>query len=216
MSLLTEENNIFSTGDGTPRANGFEKFQIRGILPPLHKSFPRLRRFNIYRRKISNSLCLEKCYHEDPARESPRIIRHEVSSDYIWLHHICRQIYHHGINCTQCTKTQNGKRKLITLGLFFQAICWKTTRAFCTKGRDNLGFQRSLVPLWGKKLYIFSCIDFFSKLPSAKITSNTSNHSVIDTTQDEIYFLVIGKLFRVERGSCRKNQYFELFYNPKK
>ena len=104
-------------------------------------------------------------------------------AQHIWWPHINRQIYFHGINCTQCTQTGKKIKGIIptTQTSEFPALSEPNEEI-------NFDFVGSLDNTWGKNKRLY--IDRFSKFPSAKITSSTSSNTVIEFVQ--VYFYLHG------------------------
>ena len=100
-------------------------------------------------------------------------------AQYIWWPHINRQIYFHGINCTQCNQTGKNIKSIIPTTQISELPALSEPNE-----ELNLNFAGPLDNNWGKNKYILLCIDRFSKFPSAKSTSSTSSNTVIEFLQD--------------------------------
>ena len=129
-------------------------------------------------------------------------------AQYIWWPHINRQIYFHGINCTQCTQTGKNIKSIIPTTQVSELPALSEPNE-----EPNFDFYGPLDNNWGKNKYILLCIDRFSKFPSAKITSSTSSNTVIDFLQDYFYHHGIPNSLRVDHASCFTSQDFILFCN---
>ena len=129
-------------------------------------------------------------------------------AQYIWWPHINRQIYFHGINCTQCTQTGKIIKSIIPTTQISEL-----PTLFEPNEELNLDFAGPLDSNWGNNKYILLCIDRFSKFPSAKITSSTSSNTVIEFLQDYFYLHGIPNSIRVDHASCFTSQDFKLFCN---
>ena len=129
-------------------------------------------------------------------------------AQYIWWPHINRQIYFHGINCTQCTQTGKNIKSIIPTSQISELPALPEPNE-----ELNLDFAGPLDNNWGKNKYILLCIDRFSKFPSAKITSSTSSNTVIEFLQDYFYLHGIPNSIRVDHASCFTSQDYKLFCN---
>ena len=129
-------------------------------------------------------------------------------AQYIWWPHINRQIYFHGINCTQCTQTGKNIKSIIPTTQISELPALSEPNE-----ELNLDFTGPLDNTWGKNKYILLCIDRFSKFPSAKITSSTSSNTVIEFLKDYFYLDGIPNSIRVDHESCFTSQHFKLFCN---
>ena len=126
-------------------------------------------------------------------------------AQYIWWPHINRQIYFHGINCTQCTQTGKNIKSIIP-----STRISELPALFEPDEELNLDFAGPLDNTWGNNKYILLCIDRFSKFPSTKITSSTSSKTAIELLQDCFNLHGISNSIRV---SCFTSQDFKLFCN---
>ena len=131
-------------------------------------------------------------------------------AQYIWWPHINRQIYFHGINCSECTSA--GK----SLKTFIPNSQTSELPPILEPNEElNLDFAGPLDSYWGSNKYILLCIDRFSKFQSAKITSSTSAKTVIDFLQDYIFLHGIPYSIRVDHATCFSSQDFKLFCDSK-
>ena len=121
-----------------------------------------------------------------------------------WWPHINRQIYFHGINCTQCTQTGKNIKSIIPTTQISELPA-----LFEPNEELNLDFAGPLDNNWGNNKYILLCIDRFSKFPSAKITSSTSSNTVIEFLQDYFYLHGIPNSICVDHASCFTSQNFK-------
>ena len=90
-------------------------------------------------------------------------------AQYIWWPHINRQIYFHGINCSECTSAGKSLKTVIPNSQISELHPLSEPNE-----ELNLGFAGPLDSYWGSNKYILFCIDRFSNFPSAKTTSSTS------------------------------------------
>ena len=126
-------------------------------------------------------------------------------TQYIWWPHINRQIYFHGINCSECTLAGKNLKTVILNSQFSEL-----PPLLESNKELNLGFAGPLDSYWGSNKYILLCIDRFSKFPSAKITSSTSAKTVIEFLQDYIILHGIPYSIRVDHATCFTSQDFKL------
>ena len=127
-------------------------------------------------------------------------------AEYLWWPHIYREIYHHGKSCSQCLKA--GKNIKALLGT--DNITKLPTLSFANE-EINLDFAGPLDAFWGKQKYIILCIDWFTKLPLAKIVGNTSANSVISFLNDYCHLQGFPWKIRVDHGSCFLSHNFKKF-----
>ena len=127
-------------------------------------------------------------------------------AQYIWWPHIKRQIYFHGINCSECTKTGKTLKSIITNLQIIEIL------PLLEPNKElNLDFAGLLHSHLGLNKYILICIDRFSKFSSAKFTSSTSSKTVIEFLQDYIFLHGIPYSIRVDHASCFTSLDFKLF-----
>ena len=127
-------------------------------------------------------------------------------AQYIWWPHINRQIYFHGINCSECTSAGKNIKSVIPISQISELPPLSEPNE-----ELNLDFAGPLDSYWGSNKYILLCIDRFSKFPSAKITSSTSSKTVIEFLQDYIFLHGIPYSIRVDHATCFTSQDFKSF-----
>ena len=66
----------------------------------------------------------------------------------------------------------------------------------------DLDFAGPLDKNWGSSKYLLTCVDCFSKFPSAKVVNNTSAASILSFMSDYCHFHGFPKSIRVDHGSC--------------
>ena len=129
-------------------------------------------------------------------------------AQYIWWPHINRQIYFHGINCSQCTQTGTNIKSIIPT-----TQTSELTPLSEPNEKLNLDFAGPIDNTWETNKYILFCIDRFSKFPSAKITSTTSSNTLIEFVQDYFYLKGNPNSILVDHASCFTSQDVKLFCN---
>ena len=127
-------------------------------------------------------------------------------AQYIWWPHINRQIYFHGINCSECTSAGKNPKTVIP-----NSQISELPPLLEPNEELNLDFAGPLDSYSGSNKLILLCIDRFSKLLSAKITSSTSTKTVIEFLQDYIFLHGIPYSIRVDHATCFTSQDFKLF-----
>ena len=127
-------------------------------------------------------------------------------AQYIWWPHINRQIYFHGINCSECTSAGKNIKSVIPNSQISELPPLSEPNE-----ELDLDFAGPLDSYWGSNKYILLCIDRFSKFPSAKITSSTSSKTVIEFLQDYIFLHGIPYSIRVDHATCFTSQDFKSF-----
>ena len=127
-------------------------------------------------------------------------------AQYIWWPHINRQIYVHGINCSQCTQTVKNIKSIIP-----STQISKLSTLSEPNEELNFDFAGPMDSIWRKNKYLLLCIDRFLKFPSAKITSSTSSNTVIEFLQDYFYPHGIPISIHVDHASCFTSQDFKVF-----
>ena len=132
-------------------------------------------------------------------------------SENIWWPHLYREVYYHGKVCIQCINSC--KNLKVILGT-------NNTEKFpiLTKSNEevDLDFAGPLAKNWGNSKYILLYIDRFSKLPSAKVVSNTSASSILSLMTGYCHLHGFPKSTRADHGSfftsfdfrnfCEKNK----------
>ena len=127
-------------------------------------------------------------------------------AQYIWWPHINRQIYFHGINCSDCTSAGKNLKTVIP-----NSQISELPPLLEPNEELNLDFAGPLDSYWGSNKYILFYIDRFSKFPSAKTTSSTSTKTVIEFLQDYIFLHGIPYSIRVDHATFFTSQDFKLF-----
>ena len=127
-------------------------------------------------------------------------------AQYIWWPHINRQIYFHGINCSECTSAGKNIKSVIPNSQISELPPLSEPNE-----ELDLDFAGPLDSYWGSNKYILLCIDRFSKFPSAKITSSTSSKTVIEFLQDYIFLHGVPYSIRVDHATCFTKQDFKSF-----
>ena len=134
----------------------------------------------------------------------------KYQAQYVWWPHINRQIYFHGINCSECTLAAKNLKTIIPNS--------QTSELPPFLGANeelNLDFAGPLDSYWGSNYYILLCFDRFSKFPSAKITSSTSAKTVIKFLKDYLFLHGIPYSIRIDHAICFTSQDFKLFCDSK-
>ena len=119
-----------------------------------------------------------------------------LATQYIWWPKIFREIQVHGENCIECVKAGKNLKPLSnhnTLG--------KLPTVVEPNQEMELDFAGPLPLVWGTNKYILSCVDRFSKFPSAQITSSTSTKSIINFLSKYIALHGIPRTIRTDQGS---------------
>ena len=138
----------------------------------------------------------------------PGQFRMKYLAQYIWWPHINRQIYFHGINCSQCTQTGKNTKSIIPKTQINQLPPLSEVNA-----QINFDFVGPLDSNWGKNKNLLLCIDRFSKFPSAEITSCTYSNTVVELLQDDFYLHGIPISIRVDHSSCFTSQDLKILFN---
>ena len=125
-------------------------------------------------------------------------------AQYIWWPHINRQIYFHGINCSECTKTSKNLRSIIP-----NSQISELPPLLEPNEELNLDFAGPLDSHWCTKNNTLLCID------RSKITTSSSSKTVIEFLQDYIFLHGIPYI-RVDHASCFTSQDFKLFCDSNK
>ena len=119
-----------------------------------------------------------------------------LAIQYIWWPKFYREIQVHGENCIECVKAGKNLQSLANnhnLG------------KLPTFGEPNqemeFNFDGPLPLTWGTKKYILVCVDQFSKLALAQITSSTSAKSIISFLSKYIALHGIPRTIRTDQGS---------------
>ena len=127
-------------------------------------------------------------------------------AQYIWWPHINRQIYFHGINCSECTNTCKSLKSII-----LNSQISELPPLLEPNEKLNLDFAGFLDLHWGLNKHILICIDRFFKVSFAKnyfINFIKNSYWVI---QDYIFIHGIPYSIRVDHASCFTSQDFKLF-----
>ena len=108
-------------------------------------------------------------------------------AQYFWWPHINRQIYFHGINCTQCIQIGKNIKSIIPTTQISELPA-----LFEPNEELNLDFAGPLDNTWGNNRYILLCIDRFSNFLQLKL--HLQRHQTRQSKSFKIIFISMGFL----------------------